>query len=301
MKSFASLTLSALALFAAAPAVAQSDCEAEFTDSAKTVIVQDIIVGGQDFTIERFDLRVRRADREQGTNNGVCRAALRIARLSTSPTPNDIAYTLQSRGQNLQILPNEQSPGTTRSDLLLPAIQNGNGGFNLNFQLGIPSGWGARSGAFVDDLIVLLVDEQGQILDTLPLTIVLDVPPAAEIRVVGATGNDAVARVDLGILDPDQVNQSDPFGVRVWSTSPYTVRFRSQNQGRLAHEDRRGLIPYRLFMNRHEVDVQGGVAEQVPEGTSALGDFHPMQILVEPFQARAGFYSDRVEVTVTAS
>jgi spore coat protein U-like protein len=87
----------------------------------------------------------------------------------------------------------------------------------------------------------------------------------------------------------------------VWSTSPYTISFVSENEGRLRHASAPNTIDYQLFMDGSEVNVMGLPAGMEPDGTDALGDFHPLQVQVQPFRARAGAYSDRVEVTVTAN
>jgi len=276
---------------------AQSTCVPEFVQTAQTVIVQDVIVGRQDLTVETFQVRVRNGADEANT----CGATLRVARLSTSPTLRPTRLMLQSQGQALEILPRETAPGSVRSDLRIAQLPAGRNGFSLPFQIGIPSGWGAQSGQQTDDLLILLVNDAGQILDTLPLTIQVTIPPAAEVRVVGATGTEPVARIDLGDLDPAQLTVSERFGIRVWSTSAYNVRFESENAGALVHSEGRGRIPYELLMDRQRVSVVGAIAAQVPQGTDALGDFHPLQLQVRSFTARAGFYSDRVQVTVTAS
>lgn len=278
-------------------AAAQSSCQPEFVGSGQTVVVPDIIVGRDDFTVENFNVRIRNAS----GINGPCQATVRVARLSISTTPNPIDFTLQARGQALTILPRETAPGLPGSDLPLAQISAGPNGFALPFRLGIPSGWGLPSGMQTEDLLILLVDNQGQIIDTLPLTIRINIPPAAEIRIVGARGEQAISSVDLGELSSDELNVSDPFGVRIWSTSPYTVRFQSQNNGELVHSNNLGRIPYELLMEQRQVSVTGGIAKQVPQGTDAFGDVFPLLLQVRPFTARAGSYSDRVEVTVSAS
>lgn len=297
MKLPSSGMVAGLALVLPGALSAQSPCEPEFVQTAQTVVIDEIIVGRQDLTVETFQVRIRNGTDE----NGPCGATVRVARLSTSPTLTPSRFTLQSRGQALDILPREASPGSARSDLRIAQIPAGRNGFSLPFQLGIPSGWGAQSGQQTDDLVVLLVNDAGQILDTLPLTIQVTIPPAAEVRVVGATGTDPIARIDLGDLDPEQLTVSERFGIRVWSTSAYTVRLESENKGELVHSEKRGRIPYELLMNQQRVSVVGGIAAQVPQGTDALGDFHPLRLQVRAFTARAGFYSDRVQVTVTAS
>ncbi|WP_379922881.1 hypothetical protein [Erythrobacter sp. R86502] len=288
--------ISCVASAVPAAALAQAECQPTFVDAAQTLVVRDIVVGRDDFAIEYFQVGIRNA----GTN-GACSATLRVARLSTSPTINPTPLKLQSRGQAVAILPSETAPGTPASNLRIAQVSAGPNGFALPFQLEIASGWGTKSGAQTEDLILLLVDNLGQIVDTLPFTIELNIPAAAEVRVVGATGTDRVAQIDLGELDPTATTLSEQFGIRVWSTSAYSVQFESENRGELVHSEQRGRIPYDLRMDSRSVSLVGGVAAQVPRGTDALGDFHPLRLQVPPFSARAGAYADRVRVTVTAS
>lgn len=288
--------ISGFAFLSPAAALAQADCQPEFVQAAQTLVVRDIIVGRDDFAVETFQVRIRNAG-----DNGPCSATVRVARLSTSPTLNPTPFTLQSRGQALAILPSETSPGTAASDLRIPQVTAGPNGFTLPFQLEIASGWGTVSGAQTEDLILLLVNSAGQLVDTSPLTIQLNIPAAAEVRVVGATGTDPIARIDLGELEASETTLSERFGIRVWSTSAYSVRFESENRGELVHIEQRGRIPYELLMDSRSVSLVGGIAAQVPRGTDALGDFHPLRLQVRPFSATAGAYADRVTVTVTAS
>lgn len=286
------------AMTCASPVMAQSECQPEFVQVAQTVSLNDIEVGAGNTSTETFEIRIRNAADE----NASCRATLRIARLSTAPSLGRIGYTLQAQGRILQVLQNESFPGTAESDLDIPQLPSTQTGIAVPVRVFVPSNWGLEEGAQVDDLLVFLLDQTGVVADELRLTLSLNVPPAVEIRTVGATGRDAIASIDLGTLDPNSVTTSNPFGVRVWSTSPYTISFRSENDGRLKHTSASNTIDYNLFMDGNEVNVMGLPAGSEPEGTDALGDFHPMQVRVYPFEmARAGDYSDRVEVTVTAN
>lgn len=297
MKPFVTSLLAASALFSAAPAIAKEGCEPRFFLSAQTVSVPQISVSSDQVTFENFDIRVRNAS----DNPARCEGTIRIARLSTSPLAMRDQYELTAFGRQIQILPNENIPGNASSDLPIAQLPSGANGRAIPFRLVIPSGWGTQSGSRSDDLLVTLVDEANIIVDRMVLTVRYDILPSAEVRVVGATGQRRVAQIDLGELDPERTNLSDPFGLRVWSTSPYTVVFRSQNNGQLIQEQRRGTIDYRLLMNGRRVRVDGVPAAFIPQGTGALGDFHRLLVSVPPFRSRAGEYSDRVEVTVTAS
>lgn len=297
MKRVAAI-IGALAMACASPTLAQSECEPEFVQVAQTVALNDIEVGAGNTSVETFEIRIRNV----AADNGPCRATLRIARLSTAPSLGTISYSLQAQGRVLQILPNESFPGSAESDLDIPQLPSSQTGISVPVRLFVPSEWGLAEGNQVDDLIVFLLDESGAVADELRLTLSLNVPPAVEIRTVGATGRDAIASVNLGTLDPNSVTTSSPFGVRVWSTSPYTISLRSENDGRLKHANASNTIGYKLFLDGGEVSALGMPAGSEPDGTDGLGDFHPIEVRVYPFEtALAGDYSDRVEVTVTAN
>ncbi len=297
MKKFHIVALIGPMVMVASAASAQTGCKPEFVQSSQIVNISNIAVSAGSSSSETFQIRVRN-DGPPGTQ---CSAVLRVARLSTSPSSTTIAYNLRSRGRTLEISSSENLPGTAASDLAIPQLPSGTNGLSVPFQLTIPSGWGLSSGSQVEDLIVSLLDERGSVVDTQLLTISLNVPPAVEVRVVGVTGQNAIASVNLGILDPQATNASGPFGVRIWSTSPYTVSFRSENDGKLVHSSVNASIDYQLLMDRQPVSVAGAVATYVARGTDSLGKLHRMGVRVEPFRARAGNYSDRVEVTVTAN
>lgn len=297
MRKLVASFLAVAALGTSSPAFAQAECVPEFVQTGQTVTLSNITVGRGQVANKTFQVAIRNA----GDGNARCPARLRIARLSTSPTFGEFEYQIKARGRDLRILPNESVPANASSDLEITQLPGLTQGLNVPFRVVVPSNWGLSSGSQVDDLIVSLIDRAGNTTDTLRLTVALNVPPAVEVRTVGATGRNAIASVDLGVLDPDQVNVSNPFGIRVWSTSPYTVTFQSMNDGRLVHSSAASSIAYQLFMNRNEVSTRGVPAAYVPNGTDALGDLHRLRVQVRPFRARAGDYSDRVEVTVTAS
>lgn len=298
MKVINRILLAAAVLAAPSQLAAQSEgCVPEFIRTAQTVSINDITVGAGASANETFQLRMRNA----GSESSQCQATLRVARLSTSTSSGQIPYSLRARGRNLQILPNETFPGTAASDLIIQQLVQGSNGSAFPIRLTVPSGWGLAEGRQVDDLIVFLLNRSGEVTDTLRLTIALNVPPSVEVRVVGATGRRAIASVNLGTLDPTKVNVSNPFGIRVWSTSPYTVSYKSENDGQLVHTNAASRIRYQLIMNGNRVSVMGLPAAHVPDGTDRLGDFHPLRVRVRPFRATAGAYSDRVEVTVTAN
>lgn len=271
-----------------------SSCAPEFVDSSVTVSVSGIRVGAGERARENFGVRVR----NDGT--GDCAAFLRIARRNSTELTDPVEFTFRSEGRPLEVLRLESTPGSTGSDLLVRGIPGAGRGRNVAFQLGFPTEWGIQSGVFSSEYVMTLHDRTGALLDTLDLSVTVDIPPSVALRIVGATGTGRVRRINLGTLDPAAANRSDPFGLRIWSTSPYRVEFVSENQGSLRHDQGRDTIPYILRMRGRDVDLRSANSREFVRHTEALGDFHPLRIVVEPFFAEAGNYSDRVQVSVTA-
>ncbi|MEL7445022.1 MAG: hypothetical protein AAGK02_04330 [Pseudomonadota bacterium] len=197
-------------------------------------------------------------------------------------------------------MPNQSTPGSIGNDLFVPNIPITSSGRAIQFRLGFATEWGLESGLFSQEFVLTLHDEAGAELDSMILVVRVDVPPAVALRIVGASGNSPLKRINLGILDPEAVNTSDPFGLRVWSTSPYRVEFVSENLGTLRKVNGDATIPYSLRMSGAEVNLEGTNVRVFAEGTEALGDLHPLRVTVEPFFAEAGRYSDRIQVSVSA-
>lgn len=286
----------ALLAFGAGAANAEQSCVPEFVGTSVSVSVPNIAVTSGGVTEENFSFRIRNAG-----GGGKCPASLRVVRDSTSPTTTGIAFSLRGRGRTIPVLPSENAPPTPASNLPLNSIASGSNGENLPMKLVIPSGWGLAAGDTTEDLLIQLFDVSGNLVDTLPLTITISIQPAIELRVVGVTGDNTVSSIALGELDPLAQNLSAPFALRIWSTSPYTVAFQSQNNGGLVRSGSTDRIAYDLLMRGQQVNLAGAVSATIARGTTALGDLHPLSVRIAPFTAKAGQYSDRVEVTVSAT
>lgn len=275
------------------PAFAQ-ECVPQFVDSSQTVTVSDVEVGVREVSRQNFQVRVR------NDGNGSCGANIRFARIDgTAPSAN-LQYTLRSGSSVLRVLANEAATATSDSDLFVRGLPNGDSGRTVPFLLTIPSDWGIESGFHSEQLQLTLLDTAGQVADTLLLTININVPPSVSIRIVGATGSNNIATINLGNITPRDVSISDPFGIRVWSTSPYLVTFESENNGSLRHEDGLDTIPYEMRMDRQQVNLGAGGEFVFPERTTSLGRIHRLRVQAGPATGRAGGYGDRVTVTVTA-
>ncbi|MEP0191733.1 MAG: hypothetical protein ABJP70_14035 [Erythrobacter sp.] len=207
---------------------------------------------------------------------------------------------MRGGGRLLDILPNQSTPGSIGSDLFVPNIPVVSSGRMVPFRLGFATEWGLERGNFAQEFVLTLHDQAGTELDSMILIVRIDVPPAVALRIVGASGDNPVRRINLGILDPQEINRSDPFGLRIWSTSPYQVEFSSENMGKLRKTTSLATIPYSLRMSGSEVDLEANDLRVFAQGTGSLGDFHPLRVVVDPFFAEAGNYSDRIQVSVSA-
>lgn len=278
----------------AAPAKAQASCSPEFVDRSRTVSVSGVEIGPRERARENFTIRIR----NQG--DGECAVFLRIARRNAAGLSDTLPFLFSSGGRALELLPNESIPGSIGTDLFIPVIPGTRNGRAVPFRLGIPTEWGVAADVYREEFVVTLHDEGGLLLDTMFLIVVVDIPPAVEMRIVGAAGTNRIKRINLGMLDPQETNRSDPFGLRVWSTSPYRVEFASENLGKLRKEIGDDTIPYTLRMSGAKVDLEGANSREFPQHTGALGDFHSLRVTVDPFFAEAGRYSDQVTVSVSA-
>lgn len=289
---FLTKSLAILSL-ASSPAIAQ-ECEPEFTQSGTSVTVSGVTIGSAEVSRENFNVRVR------NEGNGRCSASIRVARIEGSNVGAPLEYSLRSGSNVIDILPTEGSASAPDTDFLVGGIPGGANGRAVPFIVTIPTGWGLESGFRSEQFLLSLVDASGEVVDSHVLTINIEIPPSVSMRLVGATGTDPIRSINLGTIEKDRISQSDPFGVRVWSTSPYSVSFSSQNAGQLEHEAGLDRIPYDLRMDNMPVNLVAGSEFTIPDRAPPLGIIHRLSVRAGPAVARAGNYSDRVTVTVSA-
>lgn len=278
---------------------AHAGCAPAFVDRSETVNLAGLTIGTGEVKREEFLVRVRNRDAGGG---GSCTGTIRISQLNGTSDPYMPAFTLRSGGNQIDILPFQGTASSTMSDVLVPNAPAGPNGRAVPFQVTLPTPWGLKAGNYSQLLQFALFDESGNQTDTINVAIVIDVPRETNLRIVGATGGDEVSRIDLGTLTTTGTNVSDPFGVRIWSTSGYAVSFRSQNNGNLVRDGGTDRIPYTMTMDGGVVDLSSGVQRYLyNDFTTALGRLHPLVVRAGPIGAvRAGSYADRVIVTVTA-
>jgi hypothetical protein len=283
------------ALFAGAPAfAAANDCRPEFVGTAATVTITGLEIGVGRSAEENVQRRVHNA------GNGTCAATIRVA--NSGPfDPDAPTFELRSGRIQLDVLPLAGSAGTVNSDVEIENVPSNNQGRAVPFQITVPSGWGLKDGAYSEQLELSLLDSTGSSVDTFRLTINIIVPRAVALRIVGASGTDAIRRLNLGTLSSVGPTVSDPFGVRIWSTSPYRMTVRSANHGRLLHTNGSDQIEYRLTLDGELMNLTEESEVSVPGHTGSEGRMHPLVARVERVTAPAGDYHDRLTLTVSAT
>lgn len=291
MRFSASLAVAAGLLFTA-PAYANG-CRPEFVDSSATINVSNLEIGSGQFSRQSFSIPVRNAD------EGDCSATMQLVRLDGISMVDMPRYSLQSGPTTLNIAPQDATLSPD-NQLIVPFAPNTPQGYAVPFEIFVPSEWGLKVGNYSEQLELTLFDSNGTKADSLLLTVNIDVPQAVALRLVGATGNDEIARIHIGTISASNGARSDPFGVRVWSTSGYRIRVSSDNRGELVHVQNLDRLPYQLFFDNQQVNLAGGDEFLFPNATPSEGTVHMMRAEAAPATVHAGDYADRIIVSVTA-
>lgn len=154
-------------------------------------------------------------------------------------------------------------------------------------------------GRYTQSLDLNISDDDGTLLGTKPLTLGIEILPAA---MIGIKGQLARARgtnsVDLGELSPGTKNL--PVTIYVISTGGYRVSVASENQGRLKHESSQWFVDYRLRLGSYDINLSTSDNIEIVSARARF-DNYPLQIEVgETAGKRAGTYIDTVTFTVAA-
>lgn len=154
-------------------------------------------------------------------------------------------------------------------------------------------------GRYTQSLDLTVSGDDGMLLGTKPLTLGIDILPAA---LIGLKGQLARARgtnsVDLGELVPG--TKDLPITLYVISTGGYRVSIASENQGRLKHESAQWFVDYRLRLGRHDLDLTSPDSFEIVSRRARF-DNYPVRIEIgETAGKRAGGYMDTVTFTVAA-
>lgn len=281
-----------VSLFLGAPAYA-AECRPEFVDSSTTVNVSHLEIGAGQFSRQNFSIAVR------NTDSGDCSATIQLVRLDGISTINMPAYSLRSGPTTLNIAPQDATLSPD-NQVIVPFAPNTPQGYAVPFEIFMPSEWGLKAGDFSEQLELALLDKGGTKIDSLLLTVNIGVPQAVALRLAGATGNDEIARIHIGAISAAKGARSDPFGVRVWSTSGYRVQLSSDNRGELVQGNNLDRFPYELFFDNQRVNLVGGDGFMFADPTPSVGTVHLLRAEAGPATVRAGDYVDRITVSVTA-
>jgi hypothetical protein len=279
---------------AAIPAGAHAACEPSFVSTTQTVVLIPTSLDGGPL-IERFDVRVR--------NDGdtTCTLRLAIGREQGPPTQGFPNFSLTGPGGNIPVVPVQAATSNpnTRVNITIPAGQE----TVVSYEVRINVGWGDEAGNLEQELVHLLLPENGNSEFATARTILsLTVPLSVRVRFAGAFGENGPATVEMGLLSPTATTYSPPFAIRVLSNSRYRMDLVSQNAGALVRVGGTERVPYQMTVGSMPVNLAGaGAVINVPTRPGVSGDVHPVSIAIGPDAERhAGDYSDRVTVTVTA-
>lgn len=234
----------------------------------------------------------------QGTEDaGVCQMALRVSKLTNLSDFPD--YNL--RASNRPISPSvSELIGSQASQINLTIPLSG-ASTTVNFQAVVPTEWGLTAGEHLENLQLSLLNQAGVVVDRMKLDLVVDIPKVVDVMFVGSTGTGRTTSVELGQIEQMSETRSEPFGVRIWSSSGYGFTFSSENSGSLRHEQDLDAIPYQLAVNgvSYTLDnVSSRFTSNV--STAAGGDLYRLSIMVPARRNVAGNYHDRLTVSVNA-
>ena len=157
----------------------------------------------------------------------------------------------------------------------------------------------ASQGRYTQSLDLTVLAADGMTLGSRPLTLGLDIVPAA---LIGVKGQLARARgsssIDLGELEAG--TKALPLTLYVVSTGGYRVSVSSENQGRLKHEGAEWYVDYRLRLGLHDLDLTSPDSFEIVSNRARF-DNYPVRIEIgETAGKRAGGYTDTVTFTVAA-
>lgn len=270
-------------------------CSLQFAEDAVTITILVVDLGPGSSASGEQAIRVLAEG--GGANSASCRGALRISRLSGAGSFPE--YRLTARGQ--PIAPSiSEAIGDARNQINL-SLSGNNASRSVDLRMSLPTGWGLIAGRHSEQLQLALLDSAGEVADRMTLNVVLEIPKAVDVILVGATGGGQTSSIELGDLSPTEATQSAPFGLRIWSTSAYTYGFTSVNGGSLRHALDMDSIPYQLSIEGRPITLSSGRVEfNNPTSSAARGDLYRLGIQVPARRSIAGRYSDSITVSVSA-
>jgi hypothetical protein len=285
--------VAAWAAFASAIAGAQApsgDCDPEFTSAQFTVNLVSTEVGNDQVVRENIPAGIRNA----GTDS--CIITVRVSRTNVLD-PSIPPYQLRRFGQLVDIAETASArSGLSDFEVSVPAGQ----GANVPLEIFLPTEWGIRAGSYFEELQLTLLKEN-DVIDQAVVSIFVEIPGAVALNVVGATGQERIAQIDLGSIDSQTRGVAPPFGLRIRSTSGYRITITSDNQGELVHVSGEARLPYLLTIDGDPLNLEGPATLAYPFPAIATGRYHPMTAEAGPTFTLAGDYADRINITVSAN
>ncbi len=221
-------------------------------------------------------------------------------------TPVDGAYVLNGPGAALPFVLSS-ADGVSSSNLGSPVVIGGSsypqaGGRFVNFLVEIEPNRNVQAGRYSQDLNLVLYSETDGapvFADTRQMRVVADVWP----RVSAAIGPNAFSRnqqaqINLGRL---QAGKETPLDFSVDANTTYEVKVRSENAGSLKHSRSDATLPYELILDGTLIDPSTlGSDTVVSTGSTSKSHDFRLRISRDTKDIPAGFYNDRLMVTVTA-
>lgn len=287
------LCAASLALAAFAPGAAQAACTLSIEPSQDQLIVRhnpletDAVQGTVEVSI------VNRGDSEcVGTLGASLRGETFGFRSDNGGLP--ILYQLVDEKSRNDITPragrNLQRQGG-RAIRLMPGERS----LEILSVAALPDG-SLSQGRYVQSLDLNILGGDGMPLASRPLTLGIDIIPAALIGIKGQLGR--ARTVNLGELEKGPKDL--PVTLYVLSTGGYRVSVSSENNGRLKHRDAQWFVDYRLTLGRHALDLSSPDGFEIISNRARF-DNYPVKIEIgETAGKRAGGYTDTVTFTVAA-
>ena len=291
------LFLSVGILAAAAPAYADRpvrECLPRIEADTSWRIVHD--PHGTAINAFPFELRI--------TNSGTidCNGRIRVrtedntARLKNNETGQYIPYEIEDARTGFDVTPPEFAGRPIAATLRVgPGAMGVNGYFVRVSPQGNPG-----AGQFVQYVTFeYLTPNSKEVLDSRTIAIIYEVRASVRIGLKGEYSRvGGIRTIDLGELEDR--SYSPRTVVTVDSTRSYLMQVRSENLGRLVHEDPVWTIPYRLRMGSHKVDLSAPYQFQRTI-QQAVNHEYPLVFSVQDTDGkRAGRYADVLHFTVTA-
>lgn len=239
------------------------------------------------------------------TNRGNidCNGRIRIrtddntARLKNSATNQYIPYQLEDARTGFDVTPPQLQSDPLAATLRV-APNNGN---TVNpYVVRVSPQGNPGAGEFVQQVTFdYITPNSKEVLASRTIPIIYEVRASARIGLKGEYSRvGGVRTINLGELEDR--TYSPRTVVTVDATSSYLLEVRSENHGRLVHEEPAWNIPYRLRLGTVEVDLSGPY--QIHRvSAEAVNDEYPLQFSVQDTShKRAGRYSDVLHFTVSA-